>query len=157
MNQGTLFDDLPEANSKYEASQLSNQSFCEEIEESLLALGYREVKDTPSLNEYVRNAPYKDMYGGIRKAAFLIQHRSFGAIRVEAHKQEQSGSVDQKFPFFLESLRNAPESNLIILLGGGGYKKQAFDWVNSAACKVQEKQVKVFGNLVEFRMFLTSK
>lgn len=155
MSQGSLFDDLPDVDSsKFEAAQLSNQKFCEQIEQCLTALGYREVKNAPCHNEYLKGAPYTDMYGATRKAAFLVQHQRLGTIRVEAHKQEQSGSVDQKFPFFLESLRLAPEQNLVILLGGGGYKPLAFEWIKNAASEIQDKEINVFSDLNQFIDFL---
>lgn len=158
MNQESLFEDLPEVDSgKYEASMLSNQKFCYQVEQSLVAIGFREAQGVPSQNEFLKSVPYTDMYGGIRKAAFLVQHQTLGAVRIEAHKQEQSGSVDQKFPFFLESLRLAPEHNLVILLGGKGYKQKAFDWIKTAASNIQDKQIKVFSDLDEFISFFVSK
>ncbi|WP_341865387.1 PD-(D/E)XK nuclease superfamily protein [Shewanella morhuae] len=67
------------------------------------------------------------------------------------------GSADQESPFLLESLRLAPEHNLVILLGGKGYKQKAFDWIKTAASNIQDKQIKIFGDLDEFISFFVSK
>ena len=148
MSQQSLFDDLPTIKvSRADAPHVSNTRFCSVVEDALMTIGYELSTESPlTAGTYLKAAPYEDMYGNMRKAAFLVHHKTKGPIRIEAHRQEQSGSVDQKFPFFLESLKKAPEHRLVLLFDGQGYKKQAYEWLEQAASKVTTKNIQVFGH-----------
>lgn len=136
----------------------SNRRFCKEIEETLLLLGYEESKsESPDLNSFNKRNAYEDMYGSKRQSSFLVNSNQHGLIRVEAHRQESSGSVDQKFPFFYESLLKAPESNLVIVFDGKGYKKEAFDWLVTKTSQVSEKEFLVFPSKALFFEWLLNK
>ncbi|WP_105258894.1 PD-(D/E)XK nuclease superfamily protein [Pseudoalteromonas sp. T1lg88] len=136
----------------------SNRRFCKEIEETLLLLGYEESKsESPELNSFNKRNAYEDMYGSKRQSSFLVNSNQHGLVRVEAHRQETSGSVDQKFPFFFESLMKAPESNLVIVFDGKGYKEEAYDWLLTETAKVQDKTFLVFPTKEEFCDWLINK
>ncbi|WP_108946648.1 PD-(D/E)XK nuclease superfamily protein [Shewanella halifaxensis] len=156
MSQQSLFNDLPEIEAnRADAPHVSNTRFCSVLEDSLLTMGYQAtVERHPIAGSFIKGAPYKDMYGNMRKAAFLVHHKTKGLIRIEAHRQEQSGSVDQKFPFFLESLKKAPESKLVLVFDGQGYKRQAYDWLEQTASKVSYKDIKVFDDYLSVMEWL---
>ena len=97
--------------------------------------------------------PYEDLYGLKAFSAFVINHPLDGLTRVEPHQQQVSGSVDRKFPFFLQSAHKAPEPNVIILIEGQGHKKAAFEWLKSEATKCAEKNIKCY-DLAEFTLWL---
>lgn len=101
MNQESLFEELPEVDSsKYEASMLSNQKFCDQVEQSLVALGFRESQGVPSQNEFLKGAPYTDMYGGIRKAAFLVQHQHSAQSELKLTSKSKAALSIKNFLFF---------------------------------------------------------
>ena len=156
-NQLPLFEEIahsPHANTPIE----SNRRFCKELEEELIALGFDESKsDSPKPNHFNKRNSYEDMYGTSRQSSFLIHSNQHGLVRVEAHRQESSGSVDQKFPFFYESLLKAPESNLVIVFDGKGYKNDAFDWLMTKTSQVSEKEFLVFPSKALFFEWLLNK
>ena len=59
-------------------------------------------------------------------------------IRIECKWQQVAGSVDEKYPYlYLNCVEKMPEKDIIILLDGGGYKKEARAWLESA---IKEKK-----------------
>jgi len=153
-----LFDEIP---NKYEhtgSPQESNRKFCTELEEDLTSIGFTECTDSqPQQQKYIKRAAYQDMYGSTRHSTFLIHHKTKGLLRIEAHRQVQSGSVDQKFPFFYESLSNAPEKTVVIVFDGKGYKKEAFDWLLTQTENRIEKTFKVFSSKEDFLNYLINE
>ena len=150
-----LFDEILGKSEHAGSPQESNRKFCTELEEDLTSIGFIECTDTPpQAQKYLKRAAYKDMYGGTRHSTFLINHKNKGLLRVEAHRQVQSGSVDQKFPFFYESLAHAPETTVIIVFDGKGYKKEAFDWLLTQTVNYADKTFKVFASKEEFLNYL---
>lgn len=153
-----LFDEIP---NKYEhtgSPQESNRKFCTELEEDLTSIGFTECTDSqPQQQKYIKRAAYQDMYGSTRHSTFLIHHKTKGLLRIEAHRQVQSGSVDQKFPFFYESLSHAPEKTVVIVFDGKGYKKEAFDWLLTQTKNRIEKVFKVFSSKEDFLNYLINE
>ncbi|WP_405630090.1 PD-(D/E)XK nuclease superfamily protein [Pseudoalteromonas sp. Ld20] len=150
-----LFDEIPDKNEQTGSPQESNRKFCTELEEDLTLIGFLECHDTqPQPQKYIKRAAYQDMYGSTRHSTFLIHHKIKGLLRVEAHRQVQSGSVDQKFPFFYESLNNAPEETVVIVFDGKGYKKEAFDWLLNQTEIQTNKMFKVFASKDGFLNYL---
>ena len=157
-NQLSLFKEINETGAYSSSPQDSNRRFCSELEEELNSLGFNESEDkSPSPMHYLKRAEYTDMYGGTRHSTFLIHHKLKGLLRVEAHRQVQSGSVDQKFPFFYESLSNATEENVIIVFDGKGYKKEAFDWLMYQTSQNRKKSFNVFPSKELFLDFLLNE
>lgn len=151
-----LFDELPEKHQQSSSPQESNRKFCTELEEELTLIGFDECTNTnPQQQKYIKRAAYQDMYGSTRHSTFLIHHKAKGFLRVEAHRQVQSGSVDQKFPFFYKSLSHAPEKSVIIVFDGKGYKKEAFDWLITQTENHAGKTFKVFASKEDFLSYLT--
>ncbi|PAJ73337.1 hypothetical protein CJF42_16225 [Pseudoalteromonas sp. NBT06-2] len=149
--QLALFNEIPSQKQNKETPKESNSRFCKDLEELLITLGFIETdNNNPDKNQFKKRAQYKDMYDSKRHSAFLLNHNIHGLLRIEAHRQVQSGSVDQKFPFFLESLKNAPEKKAILVFEGNGYKKEAFKWLLDNAEKTKNKKINVFGTIDTF-------
>ncbi|MBU2968255.1 hypothetical protein KO527_02645 [Pseudoalteromonas sp. C2R02] len=150
-SQLKLFDEISSLKQNKETPKESNRKFCKDLEEILLTLGFSETENkSPNLNQFKKRSQYKDMYDSNRHSAFLLNHNVHGLLRIEAHRQIQSGSVDQKFPFFLESLNNAPENKAILVFDGNGYKNEAFQWLLNNAERNKDKEIKVFGTINSF-------
>jgi hypothetical protein len=50
---------------------------------------------------------------------------------IESKWQQSRGSVDEKFPFLVANIRDRYPHATIIVLDGGGYKKQADLWLRA--------------------------
>ena len=121
---------------------------------------YREWQKSPSLyggELLLKNVPYNTIYGHQGNTEFLLKSTSRHIeIRIECKWQQAAGSVDEKFPYlYLNCIEAMPESHIIILVDGGGYKQGAINWlnttVNSKRYQSQNngKTIQVM-NLVEF-------
>lgn len=155
-NQYSLFDETPQPSIASTPIE-SNRRFCKDLEEALVSIGFKPSSNKlPEPGTFNTRNPYEDMYGTSRQSSFLIHSLNHGMIRVEAHRQESSGSVDQKFPFFFESLLKAPENNLVIVFDGNGYKDEAFKWLLNETETVQEKNFNVFDTKEAFLKWLKS-
>lgn len=89
----------------------------------------------------IRNAPFTTIYASKGKTEFVIvdltQLGPDGApgrkVRVEAKWQQTPGSVDEKYPYMLlNGIYQYPESEIVFVVDGGGYKKQARQWLQDA-------------------------
>lgn len=66
---------------------------------------------------------------------------------IESKWQQSKGSVDEKFPFLVANIRERYPHATIIVLDGGGYKKQADRWLRA---QIDGKLLHVF-NMQEFQ------
>lgn len=100
--------------------------------------------DRPAL---VENVPYKTLYDTVGRSEFVLytQQRSY---RIECKWQAVSGSVDEKFPYLLESLKRVDEDECLVVVGGGGAKPSAVEWLRKAA-QASSKPIRVV-SLEEF-------
>ena len=66
------------------------------------------------------------MYGD-----FVIYHPTKWpeCLIIESKWQQSGGSVDEKFPYFILNIQQRHPYKTIVLLDGGGYKRQAADWM----------------------------
>lgn len=93
----------------------------------------------------VRNVPYRSLYGCQSRSEFVITAYS-RKVRVECRWQESSGSVDEKFPYLLRNaVQCMPESEVLILLGGGGARQEAVQWARKEATACTSKKIWVLG------------
>ena len=77
----------------------------------------------------VRNASYMTIYNSEGKTEFVIVDAS-RRVRVEAKYQAAAGSVDEKYPYMLlNGILKYPESEIIFVVDGGGYKPGAREWL----------------------------
>ena len=85
---------------------------------------------------FARELPLgKGIYDTDLTCDFAISHpdATGGDVLVECHWQESSGSTDEKYPYFVKNIENRYPTGVrvIILLGGGGYRQGAMDWLRS--------------------------
>lgn len=84
-------------------------------------------KPNPAL---VQHLPYTSIYGSTRSRSELGLVEPSGKVtRIECKWQNVSGSVDEKFPYVLENALAVPESRILIVVGGNGFKPQAIEWL----------------------------
>ena len=111
--------------------------------------GYAEInfKDWEKANYPIKylvaNVPYQTIYKTRGHTEFVLSTSS-GNIRIECKWQQSTGSVDEKYPYLFENMKNVPEPHVIILLGGGGYKKQAREWLLNKCINCDEKVINLF-------------
>ena len=99
---------------------------------------YRKWEKDPSLyggELLLKNVPYNTIYGHQGNTEFLLKSASRNMeIRIECKWQQAAGSVDEKFPYlYLNCIEMMPESHIIILIDGGGFKAGALTWLKTAA------------------------
>lgn len=106
----------------------------------------------------LRNVPYTTIYGHQGKTEFLLLSARYDLrIRIECKWQQSAGSVDEKFPYlYLNCLEAMPEDHIIVVLDGGGAKREAVEWLMRAVAEKRyateenkKKLIEVF-NLAEF-------
>jgi hypothetical protein len=80
---------------------------------------------------------------------FLIFHPDKHAANliIESKWQQSRGSVDEKFPFLVANIRDKYPHATIVVLDGGGYKKEADQWLRA---QIDGKLLHVF-NMREFQ------
>jgi len=117
----------------------------------------QDVQDKIStLTRYViKNASYLTIYNEGGKTEFVIVDNP-RRIRVEAKYQSAAGSVDEKYPYMLlNGIYQYPESEIIFVVDGGGYKPGARKWLedhikeNWLDYKSKGKDIKLM-SIVEF-------
>lgn len=70
-----------------------------------------------------------DLYGKERKCDFILYHpaRYPRALILESKWQQSSGSVDEKFPFLVLTIKESRLDTVVVL--GGGYSAGAERWL----------------------------
>lgn len=82
----------------------------------------------------LRNAPYVNIYGRSGRTEFLVRSAKHDlTIRIEAKWQQGPGSVDEKFPYTYLNAIEFDEDEVIILVGGDGFREGAVNWLRTAA------------------------
>ena len=76
----------------------------------------------------------KTIYGGNRRVDFILYHptKHPDCLVIQCKWQTSSGSVDQKYPYDVESIKINPQPTIIIL-DGGGYSQGAERWLKAQA------------------------
>lgn len=77
----------------------------------------------------------KDIYGSDAVCDFLVygvEGVEDGLI-IECKWQGSAGSVDQKYPFLVETIVKCYPHPAVIVIGGGGYRQGAFEWLRKQA------------------------
>ena len=74
----------------------------------------------------------KSMYGTDQYADFVLFHpqRHVKCLVIESKWQQAGGSVDEKFPYLAGNIKKYPFPT-ILLLDGGGYRKEAEVWIRA--------------------------
>ncbi len=106
----------------------------------------------------LKHVPYTTIYGHPGYTEFLAKSKRYSLNhRIECKWQQSSGSVDEKFPYlYLNCIEAMPETDIIIIAGGGGMKKGAIPWLKGVVSKrryltsgATQKSIQVF-SLEEF-------
>lgn len=73
----------------------------------------------------------KGIYDNDVKCDFILYHptKQKDCLVIECKWQEKSGSVDEKFPYLVQNIKEKFPHATIIILDGGGYKKEAEAWL----------------------------
>jgi hypothetical protein len=90
----------------------------------------------------IKNYPFTSIYGHKGNTEFYLTSVRYSCkIRIECKWQQVAGSVDEKYPYlYLNCIEAMPEKDIIILLDGGGYKKEAKDWLTKT---IKEKKYQI--------------
>lgn len=102
---------------------------------------------------------YRGMYGCDCKSEFLFKDFHGVDIRIECRWQESTGSVDEKYPYFLENAKLVPEKEVWLVVDGGGARKEAVEWLRREAGRVSTKVIRVmtlFDALKAIKKLLTT-
>jgi hypothetical protein len=117
------------------------------VEHALTEHGYTEfinhkdqvfaMRNTIGGKQYSKQ-PYcgQSIYDTKRNCDFLIMNleKFPEGLIVECKWQQSSGSVDEKYPFTVHNIMKIGVPT-VILIDGGGYKKQALTWLKEQAGK----------------------
>jgi len=145
MNQGQ------QANSN---GRIMEKQICERIKSS----GYKE-KDKKSFlqqTELFPNNPIftqqccicKSIYNTPYKVDFILYdpYKHPYCLAFEIKWQEKSGSVDQKYPYTVQNIKEKFPCPAIIIIDGNGYRQGALNWLKQ---QIDDKLIGVF-NIVDF-------
>lgn len=106
----------------------------------------------------LENVPFTTIYEHKGNTEFLLKSKKYGLeIRIECKWQQSAGSVDEKLPYvYLNAIEAMPESTIMILIDGDGWKQGAIKWLKDAVEQkkytteeLRNKKIMVF-NLKEF-------
>ena len=91
----------------------------------------------------------KTIYDTNRKADFIVFHPELfpDSLIIECKWQQTPGSVDEKYPFLIENIKQA-RLPTIILIDGGGYKPGALEWLIQ-----QEKKIDCLQGVWDMKEF----
>jgi hypothetical protein len=105
--------------------------------------------DLFTAKQLLKGAPYKSIYGCASRSEFLYSHYPVVTCRIECKWQEGPGSVDEKFPYLIMNAQRAMvETNIWIVLDGGGARADAIQWIKVEALKIENKKIRIF-SLIE--------
>ena len=113
----------------------------------------------------LKHVPYTTIYNQKGFTEFLVKSERFGLnVRIECKWQQSSGSVDEKLPYlYLNCIETMPETDIIIIAGGGGMKPGAIPWLKDAvsqqkyvSSETPKKNIQVF-SIEEFMTWANKK
>lgn len=109
---------------------------------TLSSYGFTLVEEiNESMSCFATQVPYRNIYGCVSKSDFVVRCPRRGLdTRIECRYQQVGGSVDEKLPFlFLNAVKAMPETQVLIILGGGGARTKATQWLFDSAMEVNER------------------
>lgn len=135
----------------------------DEVEDTLNACGItsiqnRDLGDDVSLitinfnpkGVLIKNAPYINSYGKNARGEFLLRLKAMDDCRIECRAQWVRGSAEDKLMKLLKDCEVMVENNVIIVLEGDGFSKEAVKWIYDAAAMIKHKNI-VVKTLEEFK------
>lgn len=94
------------------------------------------------------------IYGTHLFCDFILYHpeKHPEKLIIECKWQQSAGSVDEKYPYTVQNIRERNPCRTIILLDGAGYKQGAKEWL----CRqVDDKLIAVF-SMVQFQTWVNN-
>lgn len=97
------------------------------ILEQLVFNNLKTIKNIKITPQY----PYKDIFGANAKIDFLVQKQTQHKFFIECKNQNVKGSLDQKFSYYLENIRQQKYDNhpLIFVLNTKGIRPLVLDYL----------------------------
>lgn len=92
------------------------------------------VASSPRNPHYAKQYVVKNcIYGRDLRCDFVLYHPALhlGKLLIESKWQQNSGSVDEKFPYLVENINYCYPYPTIVVIDGGGYKKGAEQWLRA--------------------------
>src|SRR3989339_320735 len=82
----------------------------------------------------LENVPFTTIYEHKGNTEFLLLSEKYNLrIRIECKWQQVAGSVDEKLPYlYLNTIEAMPESSIMILIDGSGWKSGSIKWLKEA-------------------------
>jgi len=121
-------------------------------------ISYWRLKD--KVNEEKHNhilykcAPYISNWGCKCRGEFVFKSKKIdGAVRIEARAQHVAGSVDEKLNYLKDNCGVFEEPNVIVVLEGDGFRKEARPWFKKQIKAISHKNVRVM-DLNEFETWV---
>jgi len=92
------------------------------------------------------------LYDTLMYCDFILYHpqKWKDCLIIESKWQQVGGSVDEKFPYFILNIQQKHPHKTIVLLDGGGYRKQAEAWMRN---QIGNNLLNVF-NMGEFQKWV---
>jgi len=93
----------------------------------------------------LKQVPFSSLYiGHEARIDFVFRLGPLFKLAIECKAQNDSGSVDEKFPYVLLSAQKAmPWENIWILLFGGGFRSGGRSWLEENAKAIPGKIIRV--------------
>lgn len=125
----------------------TGRSFEKNIEAQLINLGYIKVKASEFL-DYSNHSDGKyfssqfnlgkNIYNTNQIVDFIISRKNEKPLVIQAKWQQAKGSVDEKFPYLIINLKEKSQFDSLIVIDGGGYRKDAIAWMKE---QIDEKLI----------------
>ncbi|MBI4009572.1 MAG: hypothetical protein HY361_00045 [Candidatus Aenigmarchaeota archaeon] len=150
MKQGTY--------ANYTGDKLQKFIFNNLVEKGYTLIDRKKFDSSKYLEQPIFATEYtvgKSIYETKIDCDFIIFHpKKFpNCLIIESKWQESTGSVDEKFPYLVYNIKKCYPCATIVVLDGGGYKKEAEQWLRK---QVGGKLVKVL-NMREFQKWSNSE
>lgn len=93
---------------------------------------------------------YNTIYDTVSKYTMIYHPEKHpNGLIIETLFQKSAGSVDSKFPYIVQNIKERYSARTIMILDGGGYRKGAEIWLRN---QVDEKLIAVF-TLEQFKQY----
>ena len=104
--------------------------------------------------QYVNDSIYKNRK---YKSDFIVhnaKNKGFSTFCLDCRWQSISGTVDEKYPYFVANIKEKCEYPTIIILDGGGYKEGAKEWLMA---QIDKQKLLAVYDLQEFKDWINNE
>lgn len=94
----------------------------------------------------------KTIYETQMSCDFILYHptKHKDCLIIESKWQQSGGTVDEKFPYFILNIQQRYTNKTIVVIDGGGYRKEAETWIRK---QIGNNLLSVF-SMVEFKKWI---